>query len=75
MQLFAAHKLAMPVFTLAGEGSLGPIMLKVIAPYATDVHGTVLAGCGHFLAEECPEAYTRAVLTFWQRASLETASK
>lgn len=75
MQLWAAHKLTMPVFTIAGDGSLGPIMLKVIQPYATDVHGTVLAGCGHFLAEECSDAYSRAVLTFWQRASLETASR
>ena len=75
MQLWGARKLTMPVFTVAGDGSLGPIMLKVIQPYAADVHGVVLTGCGHYLAEECPDAYTRAVLTFWQRASSETASR
>lgn len=75
MQAWTAHKLAMPVFTLAGDGSLGPIMLKVIQPYAADANGIVLSGCGHYLAEECPDAYTHAVLTFWKRASSETAAR
>lgn len=75
MQLWATHKLAMPVFTIAGDGSLGPIMLKVTQPYAADVHGVVLSGCGHYLAEECADAYTHAVQTFWERSSTEAASR
>jgi pimeloyl-ACP methyl ester carboxylesterase len=75
MQTWAANKLAMPVFTIAGDGSLGPIMQKVIEPYATDVHGVVLAGCGHFVAEECPDEYVRSISTFWSVAASETATR
>jgi hypothetical protein len=26
----------------------------------------VLAGCGHYLPEECPESLTRAIIEFWK---------
>lgn len=66
MKAWTAHKLAMPVFTMGGEGSLGANMLTNIQPYAANVHGAVLAGCGHFLPDECPDEFAKAVFGFWR---------
>jgi pimeloyl-ACP methyl ester carboxylesterase len=67
MQAWTAQKLTMPVFTLGGQNGLGDNMLKSVQPFATNVSGVVLPGCGHFLAEECPSDYSRAVLGFWRQ--------
>jgi pimeloyl-ACP methyl ester carboxylesterase len=66
IQAWTAQKLTMPVFTLSGVNGLGDNMLKSIQPYATNVSGVALPGCGHFLAEECPDDYSSAVFGFWQ---------
>jgi haloacetate dehalogenase len=53
----AGRRLPMPVRVLWGEHSflqrIDPV--AVWRDYAEDVTGSVIAGCGHFLAEECPE--------------------
>jgi len=67
MQAWTAHKLTMPVFTLGGGNGLGDNMLKSIQPYATNVTGVVLPGCGHFVAEECPNDVSNAVFDFWRQ--------
>jgi pimeloyl-ACP methyl ester carboxylesterase len=66
-----AHKLGMPVFTLAGSGSLGAAMLRNIQPLADNVSGVVLEHCGHYLPEECDTEFTSAVREFWRRTPLE----
>lgn len=75
MQAWTEHKLAMPVFTLAGDGSLGPVMLKIIEPYAANVRGVVLPGCGHYLPEECPNDYSSAVFGFWQQTPVVSGAR
>jgi pimeloyl-ACP methyl ester carboxylesterase len=60
------NSLSMPVYTLAGAGSLGAAMLKYVEPLAEHVSGIVIDGCGHYLPEECDAEYAQAVLQFWQ---------
>jgi pimeloyl-ACP methyl ester carboxylesterase len=67
MKTRLAHKLPMPVLTLGAEGSLGPNMLLNLQPLAENVRGEVVAGCGHYLPEECPEEFTQAVSDFWRQ--------
>ncbi|MGH8474381.1 MAG: alpha/beta fold hydrolase [Methylococcales bacterium] len=62
----AARRLAMPVLALGGEGGVGGALLKAVQPLGDKVRGGVLAGCGHYMPEECPEELTRAILEFWQ---------
>ena len=65
----AARRLTMPVLALGGEGGVGGALLKVVQPLGDNVQGGVLAGCGHYLPEECPEELTRAILEFWRSNS------
>ncbi len=58
------HKLPMPVMTIGAENGVGNLLYKTIGAVATDVRGDVAAGCGHFLAEECPEAVTADLSAF-----------
>lgn len=54
----AGRKLTMPVLALWGEaGLLGSVpALDIWRDYATSVTGGAIAECGHFLAEERPQA-------------------
>jgi pimeloyl-ACP methyl ester carboxylesterase len=36
-----------------------------LQPLAADVQGAVLNDCGHFLPEECPDEFVRALTGFW----------
>ncbi len=44
---------------------MGGALLKTLRPIAADVQGVVLDDCGHFLPDECPEEFVRAVTAFW----------
>jgi len=66
MKTRLTHKLATPILTLAAEGSLGPNMLLNLQPLAQNVRGEVIAGCGHYLPEECPSEFAQAVTGFWR---------
>jgi len=59
-------KLAMPVLTLGGDitKATGDTMLKALQPAATNVSGGSLAGCGHYLPEECPQEVSARILEF-----------
>jgi len=62
----AAKRLTMPVLALGGSDGVGDLLRATLAPYGDHVQGGVLAGCGHFLPEECPAELTDAVLNFWK---------
>jgi pimeloyl-ACP methyl ester carboxylesterase len=75
MKMRLPHKLPMPVFTLGGEGSLGPNMLLNLQPLAENVRGEIIAGCGHYLPEECASEFTRAVSDFWRQVPSPQSSR
>ena len=60
----ARGKLTMPVLALGGSSSNGDSVARGAALFATDIRGAVLPDCGHFLAEECPDALLRELLPF-----------
>ncbi len=59
--------LAMPVLALGGSGGKGRGMqvLENMRQLASDVRGGEIARCGHWLAEEQPEALVRELLAFF----------
>jgi pimeloyl-ACP methyl ester carboxylesterase len=61
----AAPPLAMPVLAIGGEGSLKDAMERALAAKGTlDLRGQVFDGVGHYLPEEAPETFARAILDF-----------
>lgn len=60
----ARTPLPMPVLALGGARSLGSAALDAMRQLATDVRGGVLPGCGHWIAEEAPEALLAHLLPF-----------
>ncbi|WP_030949956.1 alpha/beta fold hydrolase [Streptomyces sp. NRRL S-646] len=56
--------LSIPVLAMGGEYATGTGPREVMRLLATDVTGLVIPGAGHFLAEEAPEALTKALLDF-----------
>jgi pimeloyl-ACP methyl ester carboxylesterase len=61
---YAQTKLAIPVLALGGELSGGGAPFASFARLATDVRGGVIAGCGHFVPEEQPDALLAQALPF-----------
>ena len=63
----AAGKLEMPVLALGGGESFGrrELALESLRRVANDVHGGVVAGCGHFIPEEKPEELAAQLLAFF----------
>jgi pimeloyl-ACP methyl ester carboxylesterase len=61
----AAKKLEMPVLAIGGGAGARDALQKTLQPVAADVQGAVLEDCGHFLMEECPDDFARAVIAFW----------
>lgn len=59
-------KLEMPVLTIGGDiaKATGDTMLKAMQQAATSVQGGAISGCGHYLAEECPQEVSARILTF-----------
>jgi len=60
----ADGKLEMPVLAVGGEASFGLGMAEVMRFAATDVHGAVVPGSGHWIMEENPAATIALVLAF-----------
>ncbi len=70
-----SRKLAMPVLALGGEGGVGLGMLHSMQIAAQNATGGTLDGCGHYLPEECPVDFTKAVLAFWQSTASAPKSR
>ncbi|MET0255484.1 MAG: alpha/beta hydrolase [Luteibacter sp.] len=62
----SATKIAIPALVVAGggHGGMGEYEVKQMKEYATNVKGTVLSGCGHWLPEECATSVNAAVVSF-----------
>jgi pimeloyl-ACP methyl ester carboxylesterase len=63
--LAGAGKLAMPVLALSADQGSIPDMAAPLAPFAQDIRGQRLTGCGHFLPEEQPEEVAAALTRFF----------
>lgn len=65
--LLARGTLTMPVLALGGGKAFGrgAETLESLKRVALDVRGGVIEDCGHWMAEEQPEAVTRAMLDFF----------
>jgi pimeloyl-ACP methyl ester carboxylesterase len=65
--LIARGKLTMPVLALGGGKAFGRGLetLESLKRVAIDVRGGVIEDCGHWMAEEKPEAVSRAILEFF----------
>ncbi|XSG82493.1 MAG: alpha/beta fold hydrolase [Methyloligella sp. ZOD6] len=61
---FGERRLTMPVMTITGEYGVGDTLALSLAGRADDVTNVIFEDCGHFVAEENPEAFAQAVSRF-----------
>jgi pimeloyl-ACP methyl ester carboxylesterase len=59
------QKIEMPVLAIGGDHSLGKNVEMMMQEFATDVRGSVIKDCGHWIAEEQPEELTNQLLDFF----------
>jgi len=59
-----SRRLTIPVLAIGGEESGGDGVAQTMKLVADDVHGVVLAGSGHWVAEQAPEALLTALTKF-----------
>ena len=59
-----AARLTMPVLAIGGEQSYGAHVGDTMKLLADDVHGVVIPGTGHWIAEDAPEATLAAMMAF-----------
>jgi pimeloyl-ACP methyl ester carboxylesterase len=60
----AEHKLTIPVLGIGGELSWGTDAATAMIPAALDVHTAVIAGAGHWVAEQAPDAMVEVISEF-----------
>lgn len=61
------RKVSVPIVTLGGAQGLGAQVSAMVEQVAVVTESTVIAGCGHFLPEECPEEIVRQVRALTMR--------
>jgi pimeloyl-ACP methyl ester carboxylesterase len=54
----------MPVLVLTGEKASGTFLIEQARLVASDVHGQVVPGSGHWLMEEAPSTVIPAIIDF-----------
>jgi pimeloyl-ACP methyl ester carboxylesterase len=59
-----ARRLTIPVLAIGGAESSGAGVEATMKLVADDVHGVVLPDCGHWVAEQAPEALLEALREF-----------
>jgi hypothetical protein len=69
--------LTIPVLAVGAEGGGGSTMLDTMRLVAADVRGSLFAGCGHYVAEEAPQAprHPRAISLTALRVANEPPSE
>jgi len=60
----ASRPLTMPVLAIGGAASWGERVEEAMKALADDVQGVVIAGAGHWVAEEAPEELLAALMAF-----------
>ncbi len=60
----ARTRLAMPMLVLTGEKASGGFLIEQAKLVASDVHGVVIKGSGHWLMDEAPAAVMPALIDF-----------
>ena len=60
----AERRLSMPVLAIAGAGWLGDLVGETMRAVADDVDSVVIPDCGHYPAEEAPDAVGEALARF-----------
>jgi pimeloyl-ACP methyl ester carboxylesterase len=60
----ATRPLTMPVLAIGGADSWGDHVREGMQPTATDVQGAVIAGAGHWVAEQAPEELLTVLTAF-----------
>lgn len=60
-------KLTMPVLALGASGCWKDTTLQAMLVGATDVRGSVIENCGHFVPEEQPKELLRQLLSFFDK--------
>lgn len=63
----AKTRLAMPVLTIAGAASAGDQLARQIRPLVENLSTVVIDRCGHYIAEERPEALLEHLLAFFDQ--------
>jgi pimeloyl-ACP methyl ester carboxylesterase len=58
------RRLPMPVLAMGGAESLGERAASIMTPVADNVQSLVLAGAGHWIAEQAPEQMVAALTEF-----------
>lgn len=56
--------LTMPVLAIGAEHATADAPFLTLQPVATDLHSAMVADCGHFITEECPDAFCDLLLPF-----------
>ena len=62
------HKVRVPVVAIGGDKSLGAHVGTMVGMVASSVEEHILADCGHFPAEECPDEVVRHILRMVEKA-------
>ncbi|APG95312.1 soluble epoxide hydrolase (plasmid) [Sinorhizobium americanum] len=64
-ELSAKGKLEMPVLAVRADQGSMPDLVAQLQKIATNVRGTAIESCGHYLAEEQPDALARELQSFF----------
>ena len=59
------QKIEMPVLAIGGEHSMGSGVEMMMQEFASDIRGSVIKNCGHWIAEEQPQELTNQLLNFF----------
>jgi len=62
----AESKLTTPVLVFGAERGVGQGLIDTLPPIGNDVRAGVMAGCGHYMPEEHPEAVGNELLRFFK---------
>lgn len=65
-QLAKQPKLGMPVLAVRADQGSMPDLVAQLEKVALNVRGTAIENCGHYLAEEQPDALLRELLSFFR---------
>ncbi|WP_174299377.1 alpha/beta fold hydrolase [Caulobacter sp. S45] len=60
----AAAAPSMPVLALGGEGGVGEALYTALKAKAPQTQGGAMAGVGHYIPEEAPDAFAERLLSF-----------